>query len=97
MTCLYCLRRTTLAGLEKAGTRGAVTRMSESGDVVILSRVFVGEPGLPFVDYVPLPVARGTRSIGKRVQVDGSYISTSTSKKPRPPTTHITSSMILGE
>jgi hypothetical protein len=85
------------SGVGEGGNQGAVTRMSESGDVVILLRVFVGEPRLPFVDYVPFLVARGTRSIRKRVQVDGSYISTSASKKPRPPTTHITSSMILGE
>jgi hypothetical protein len=71
--------------------------MSESGATVILPGVSVGEPGLLFADYVPLPVAQGTRSARKRARVDSSSISTSASKKPCSLSTHIIGSMLLGE
>jgi hypothetical protein len=63
-------------GVGEGRNQGAVTGTSEPWVAVILLGVSVGELGLLFVDYVPLPVAWGTWSTEKRAQVDGSFVST---------------------
>ena len=54
-----------------------------------------------YVEYVPRPVPRAPRSVGKRGQVDCSSSGLSATKKPRQsstrPGTQVIGSMLLGE
>ena len=54
-----------------------------------------------YVEYVPRPVPRGPRSVGKRVRADCSSSGLSATKKPHQsstrPGTQVIGSMLLGE
>ena len=54
-----------------------------------------------YVEYVPCPVPRGPRSVGKRGRAEGSSSGLSVAKKSRQSSTHpgtlVVGSMLLGE